>query len=156
MAYYSAFILIGRALAARALAARAAARKRGAGIAIAYPFAAAILNVVMLASPFTLILVRANYWYGQPNTRIGELLVLCANFIFALGLVFAYRGRMKPLDLDRDAIILLIPLVLHGWDFIYAFAARNSIAYAPVVVIGLPHAAYIAWVWSKGFRAKKR
>jgi len=63
---------------------------------------------------------------------------------------------MKPLDLDRDALILLISLVLRGWDFVYAFAARNSIAYAPVVVIGLPHAAYIVWVWSKGFRVKKR
>ncbi len=69
---------------------------------------------------------------------------------------FAYRGRMKPLDFDRDALILLIPLLLHGWDFVYAFAARNSVAYAPVVVIGLPHAAYIAWVWSKGFRTKMR
>lgn len=151
MAYYSAFILIGRALAAAA-----AGKKRGAGIAIAYPFAAAILNMVMLASPLTLVLVRANFWYGQPNTRIGELLVLCANYAFALGLVFAYRRRMKPLDLDRDALILLIPLVLHGWDLVYAFAARNRMAYAPVFVIGLPHAAYIAWVWSKGYRAKPK
>ena len=150
MAYYSAFILIGRALAARA-----AAGKRGAGIAVAYPFIAAILNVIMLASPLTLVLVRANLWYGQPNTRIGEILVLCANFAFAMCLVFAYRRRMKPIDLDRDALILLIPLVLHGWDLVYAFAARNRIAYAPVFVIGLPHAAYIAWVWSKGYRTRR-
>jgi len=63
---------------------------------------------------------------------------------------------MKPLDLDRDARILLIPLVLRGRDFVCAFAARNSIAYAPVIIIWLPHTAYIAWVWTKGFQAKKR
>ncbi len=76
--------------------------------------------------------------------------------MFALGLVFVYRRRMKAIDLDRDPLIHLVPLVLQGWNLVDAFAVRNSIVYAPAVVIGLPHAAYIAWVWSKGSRTKKR
>ncbi len=143
MFYFSAAILVGRWLYDR---------RKSLVIAYAYPFVAALVDVVCLASPVNVFML-----FGIPiapaGSKIAELIMLCLNYGVAIVILFVFRKRVQAMDLKADGIILFgVPLFLHAYDIIYAFARGTSVAYVPVVLIGVLHALYLLLMYRAGKR----
>ncbi len=135
MVYFSVFVLLGRWLA----------EKSGKQVLLyAYPFLAAILNVVCIASPLNRFLIFAYPFAAIGGNRTAEVVMLCANYTAPLILLAIYRKRFLGVDLKRDGAILFgIPVFLHLFDVVYVFAMGTSIAYTPVLAVSAIHLAYL-------------
>ncbi|SEJ58874.1 carotenoid biosynthesis protein [Demequina mangrovi] len=136
-----------------ALIQRLAERKDIGWLKTGGPLIAILPALIVLVSPINLFLL-----YGWPlaaqGTLVAESIMLVLNLSVATFLVLRYAKLDRPLDLKRDWIVFAIPVVLHVWDIVLAFAAQIEIAYVPSVVIGAIHIAALAFVVRAGLRAR--
>ncbi len=108
-----------------------------------YPFIAGIIQAFSFGNPLGRFLLFGKIDPSQ-STLTSELLILCLNFAFAIALLIAFRKKMKPMDLKQDGLILFaIPVILHIYDIVYAFARGTTVAYVPVLVVSAIHFAYL-------------
>lgn len=118
-----------------------------------YPFVGALLAVLLLVSPITTF-----FLFGAPffpfYTRGAEIVLLVVNFTIGLFILLRTAKIDRPFDLKKDGILFYIPLGLHLFDIVIAFALQIEIAYVPVIVVSLIHIAYLAYLFAKGKRAR--
>lgn len=138
MAFYTAWVLVGRWLYQKYN------RKI---IAFSYPLIAGVLNVLCLATPVNRVLLFGKLDPAQ-STLMSELIMLCLNFGFAIILLTAFRKRLTAIDMKKDGLILFgLPVIIHTYDIVYAFAIGTIIAYVPVIVISAIHFAYLYFLF---------
>jgi hypothetical protein len=140
MAYFTAFILLGRWLSQKL-----GGRK---GFAYGYPFLASILNMAALATPVNIFMLFAAPIVPQ-HTKTAELVMLCVNYGIAIALLFVFRKRIGAIDLKADGLVFAVPVLLHLFDIVYAFALGTKVAYVPVLVVSAIHIAYLACIYAK-------
>ena len=121
-------------------------------IGTATPFLGILAALVFLVSPITTF-----FLYGMPffpqYTRAAEIVLLVVNYAVGLGLLLKYMKIDGPFDLRRDAPIFWVPLILHLFDLVIAFALRLQTAYLPVTVVSVLHLGFLVYVILKGKRA---
>lgn len=145
MAYYTAAVLVGRWLYRK--------YKKNI-IGYLYPFVGGLLGVLLLVSPLTRFLLFVTPFFPI-YTRGAEIAVLVVNFSVGLGILLAFQKLGQSFNLKKEYPIFLIPLILHVFDIIIAFALKIEIAYIPVVVVSLIHLAYLLFVYLKGQKPGK-
>jgi len=113
-----------------------------------YPFLAVIPALLMLVSISRFAL------FCQPffpiYTQGAEIGMLVFNYLLGLFILLRYQKIDKPFDLKKDRLIFFIPIILHLFDIIIAFALKIQIAYIPVVVVSIVHVVYLLLVYRKG------
>lgn len=133
VAYYVAFILIGRWVYSRY-----EKQKLGAAIGYSYPVIAGFLVPLVLVSPITTFLLFGMPFYPMFQ-RTPELVMMIINLLIPL-LILIFYGRLKiKIDMSKDWVILFVPVVLHLWDILIAVVRNIQIAYFPSIVIGGLH-----------------
>ncbi len=138
MAFYSAFVLIGRWLTEKT---------NSNIIGYSYPFIAGVLQAFSFSNPLSRYALFGNIDPFQ-STSASELTMLCINFAFAIILIVAFTKRLKPIDIKKDGLILFgLPIIIHLYDIIYAFAKGTVVAYLPVLVVSAIHFAYLFLVY---------
>lgn len=138
MAYFTALVLLGRWLYQK---------YQNGFFAYGFPLLAGVLNAVLIAIPLTSFLLFASFF--SMGSRTSQIVMLCINFGFAIVLLFIFRNRLKPIDLKKDKIVFVFPIIIHLFDVIYAFALGIKIAYVPVTVVTIIHLVYLLYVFSK-------
>ena len=129
--FYAAMILAGRWLY----------KKRGSeAFGDLYPFLAGLLLMVPLA-------VVGNVLIKFAPHRAAEQAVLLLNCLLPIALMIAFRKRMTPLDLKKDAVVFIVPIVLRLYDLALAFGLRLTEAYIPVFLCSALHGAYLFYLY---------
>lgn len=134
MFYFTAAILIGRWLYGKT---------KFAAVGYLYPFVASIVDVFCLSTPLNVFLL---FGKAEPLTgaRIAEIVMLCVNYGMAIALLVGFRKRIGSIDMKTDGLIVFgVPLFLHAFDIVYAFACGTSIAYVPTIAVGAAHGLYL-------------
>jgi hypothetical protein len=128
-------------------------KKKNATFGNWMPFLAIFVSLGLLVSPLIRLLL-----FGMPfaamYTRTAELIMLIVNFAVGLFVLVRFMKLKKPIDLKLDWPIFIVPLVLHAFDLIIAFALGLTAAYVPVVAVSVLHLAFLAFVYFKGRAAK--
>lgn len=138
MGYFTVFVLLGRWLS----------RKSGSkSFSYILPFIGSILTVVAIVSPLNRLFLFA-YPFALRGDRTAEMVMLCINYAFPLALLALFRNRHIKGDLKRDGLVVFgIPILLHSFDIVYAFALGTRIAYLPVLAVSAVHIAYLAFLF---------
>ncbi len=146
MFFYTAFVMIGRWLTAKF---------NSNIIGFSYPFVAGVLQAFSFSNPISRYALFGNIDPFQ-STYMSELIVLILNFSFAIFLIIAFRKRMTSIDLKKDGIILFgLPVIMHVYDIIYAFAKGTTIAYAPAIIVSAIHFAYLFLVYRQNKKLER-
>jgi len=138
MFWFTALVLLGRWLYQR---------YQNGFFAYGFPILSGVLNAVIIATPITSLLLFASFF--SMGSRTSQIVMLCINFGFAIVLLFIFRNRLKPIELKKDKIVFVFPIIIHLFDVIYAFALGIKIAYVPVTVVTIIHLVYLFYVFSK-------
>jgi len=133
---YAALILLGRWLTKK---------YDNKVIGSTYPFVAGIVNVIPLFA-FSFMM--------HSSTPTGELVRLIINCVFPIIMMAVYWKRMNPIDLKKDKIIFIIPIVLRLYDLIVGFALGITESYIPITVISVIHFAYLFYLYRKAKKAE--
>ena len=141
VAYYTAFILIGRWLHKKYEDA-----KYNEWIGIAYPILAGIFVPLALATPINTFLLFVFPFYPL-HTRTPELVMMIINLAVPFVLLLLYGKLKYKIDLQKDWVIFFIPVSLHIWDVIIAFFQKIESAYFPSIVIGLLHIGLLGYYY---------
>lgn len=93
--------------------------------------------------------------FGHPlidgnSTCLGELSKLIFACMFAIVLMFIYRKRMKPIDLKKDKIIFIVPVMLQAYNIIVGFGRGIKLSYIPVTVCTIIMVVYFVFLWHNG------
>jgi hypothetical protein len=142
MAFYTIWVLVGRALYQRT---------GSEWVGAVYPFAAGVLNVMCLGSPLSRLLLFGNLDVTQ-STLHSELVMVCLNYGIAAALFFAFRRRYQRIDLGADGLIVVaLPVFLHCVDIVYVILMGNSWAYPPVLLVSALHSILLLQIyrWSR-------
>lgn len=114
-----------------------------------YPFVAGVLQAFSFSNPVSRFLLFGSIDPFQ-STYMSELLLLIFNYTFATVLIIVFWKRMQKIDLKADGLIFLgIPIILHLFDIVYAFARGTSVAYIPVIVVSAIHFGYLFLLFRK-------
>lgn len=139
IAYYSAFILIGRWIATKLEG------KKGAKVwDYSYPVLSGLLVTLALgAFPPTRLLLFGSF--TEMHNRTPELVFMIINLAIP-ALILLFRGGLKKKIAALDfGVIFGVPIALHLWDILIAFARGIEIAYFPSVVVGGLHIALLMY-----------
>ena len=81
-----------------------------------------------------------------------QLIKMIANGVFAIALMAVYWKKMNPINLKKDIIIFIVPIVLRFYDIIVCFGLKLQEAYVPVIVCSIVHFVYLAVIFTKAKR----
>lgn len=126
-------------------------KKKKEGFGLAYPFLAVIVAFLLLVSPLVRFLLFAEP-FAPMYTRTAELIMLIINFGVGLFILLRFMKVDRPFDLKKNAVVYIVPIVLHIYDLIMAFTLGLQNVIIPVVVVSLLHFVFLAFVF---FRGKK-
>ena len=116
-----------------------------------YPFVGGLVGVILLVSPITQFLL-----FGSPffpfYTKGAEIALLVFNYSLGLFILLRYSRIDRPFSFKRDGLVFFIPMALHLYDIVIAFALKIEIAYIPVLLVSAIHIAYFFYVYIKGKR----
>lgn len=146
MFFYSAYVLMGRWLTNKF---------KSNVIAISYPFIAGVLQALSFSNIVFRYLLFGN---SDPSlsTANSELSVLILNFSIAIALIIIYRKRLKYIDIKKDGLIFFgLPVIMHLYDIIYAFAMGTTVAYAPAIIVSAIHFTYLFLVFKQNKKVNK-
>ena len=130
------------------------AKRKKEWIGTAYPFAAAVCLLVPLV-PTALLLVKPIYSSNSTFLFWYELVAMVANFAFGAYLIARHWGKMSPVDVRRDGVVVFaVPAVLHLYDIIVGFGLGITQSYIPVVVFTVLHMGYLWLVYRKSRAAR--
>jgi len=135
MFYYTALIQGGRYLF----------KKSGykTSIGIAYIITSSIAGVLLIISPINRFLLFLNPIYPLFSNRTAEIVMLSFVLIFSIVILIKYRKRRALISVKNDAVVWVIPLILHTFDIILAFSLKITIAYIPVLLFAGIHLGYL-------------
>jgi hypothetical protein len=109
-----------------------------------YPFLSAFVALGLLVS------IARFFLFGYPFfplfTRGAEIALFVFNYFVGLFILLRTQKIDRPFDFKRNGSILVVPIALHVYDIVVAFALKIQIAYIPVVVVSLIHVAYLLYV----------
>ncbi|WP_084127475.1 hypothetical protein [Demequina sp. NBRC 110054] len=142
MVWFTAWVLVGRWLHSKF---------ENNVVGFTYPILAGVLNVVTIATPLTRFLL---FGWGSIETGEGsaapQLTLLCFNYALAIMLLAVFWRSRTKIDLRRNGwVIFGVPIALHVFDIVYAFAMGTTVAYVPALVVGAIHVAFLALVLVK-------
>lgn len=110
-----------------------------------------------IANPFLsgCLLIVPIMVFGYPlidgdDTCVGELSKLVFACVFAIVLMIVYRKRMKPIDVEKDKIVFIIPAMLQAYNIIVGFGMGIKLSYIPVTVCTIILAVYLGFLWYNG------
>ena len=92
------------------------------------------------------VLLGAIFSSGDRNM---QLIKMIANGVFAIALMAIYWKKMTPINLKKDMIILIVPIVLRLYDIVVCFSLKLQEAYVPVIVCSIVHFVYLAIIFAK-------
>jgi uncharacterized membrane protein len=115
-----------------------------------YPFLSAFVALGLLVS------ISRFFLFGYPffplYTRGAEIALLVFNYFVGLFILLRFQKIDRPFDFKKDASIFIVPIALHVYDVVVAFALKIQIAYIPAVAVSLIHIAYLLFVYFKSNR----
>ena len=117
-----------------------------------YPFLAVFLSLVVLVSPTSFLVTGAPIF--PPHTRNAELGLLVFNLLLGLLILLRYQKIDRPFDFKKDAPVFFIPVALHLYDIVIAFALNLQLAYVPVLLFSALHIGYLVYVYAQGKRVE--
>jgi uncharacterized membrane protein len=127
---------------------------RRAAIADWTPLLALLPSLIVLVSPVNQFLLYLQPIVA-PGNRTAELVLMCVNTAVGIALLVIYMKPNNALDVRRNLIVLLIPVVLHVWDIALAYTVGIERGRVPSVLVGAIHIAFLAWIVSKGRAAAR-
>lgn len=131
-------------------------RRLGApGLEWLLPIVVTVPALVLLVLPTT-SLARGTDPLGAVHIWPIELAVLLLNYAIGVVILLRFRDGNATIELRRDAIVLVVPLVLHVYDVGVALARGLEQAALPAAVFTTLHVALIAGVVSRLRRAQAR
>jgi hypothetical protein len=83
-------------------------------------------------------------------TRGAELGMLIFNYLLGLVILLRWQKIERPFDLKKDGLLFFVPIFLHVYDIVIAFALQIQAAYIPVVAVSVIHIAYLLFIYFKG------
>ena len=140
MMFFAIAILLGRWLYRK--------HNRNRIIGYLYPFGAILLALLLIISPINVFLINSTPIFPM-NQEIPGLVMLILKYAVGVAILIIYRNRIKPVNIEKDWLYLVLPMVLHVYDLIYAFAAGITIAYAPCIIVTAIHGIYLWIVYMK-------
>lgn len=135
---YAAMVYLGRWLAQK--------HPEKKYIATLYPFICGIFLLLPLAINGT---IQELLFGLLPTVRASQLTQMIVNFLVGIALMIAYYKRMTPINLKKDKIIFVVPVVLHIYDLIVGFGLGITKSYIPVAVCAVIHFAYLYLMYRK-------
>ena len=141
MFYYTALIQIGRKLYEKS------GYKQSRGIT--YVILSPILGVLLIISPLTKFLLFLYPIFPLYLNRTAEIVMLSSVALITIILLIKYGKGRAVIDHKDHPIIWVVPLILHVFDIVLAFALGITIAYIPVLLFAAIHMGYIAWYLSR-------
>ena len=140
MFYYTALILIGRK--------RYEKSGYNAKMGMFYTIIAPFIGVLLIISPITTFILFLYPIFPKYLNRTAEIVMLSSIAILCLSVLIKYRKRSVPIDFKDKKLIWVIPLILHTFDIILAFALGITIAYIPVLLFAAIHMIYLTYYLS--------
>ena len=108
---------------------------------VAYPLVSSLLLIV----PFSLV----GLFLITGDTRMGELVRMIENFIFPIILLALYWKRLRPIDLKKQRIVFVVPIVLHLFNLVVGFGLGITINYIPITAVAVLHFAFLYFLYAK-------
>ena len=108
-----------------------------------YPFLCGIIL------PISLCVIGYPLELGFPfgTSATVELIKLVISISFPIVLMIVYRKKMLTIDLKKDSIIFIVPIVLHIYDLAVGFGIGIIQSYVPITITAIIHAVYLGWLY---------
>jgi hypothetical protein len=88
------------------------------------------------------------------GARTPELVKLVLNCAFPIILMIIYWNKMEPIDLKKDNIIFVVPIILHLYDLAVGFGLGISKSYIPITVCAVIRFVYLFYLYRKAKKAE--
>ncbi|MCK5811687.1 MAG: carotenoid biosynthesis protein [Clostridiales bacterium] len=137
MFYYATLILLGRYLYKKS--------KEKTSVGIAYITIAPIAGVLLIVSPINRFLLFLYPIFPLFKNRVAEISMLSLIMIVSMVIMFIYRKRGEMVNIIKQPVVWVIPLILHLFDIILAFSLKITLAYIPVILFASVHLGYLAY-----------
>lgn len=124
-------------------------------ISYLYPFIAPIVSMILMLSPIT----RFSLWampFFPMHTLSVEIVMLTLNFALGLFILLKFQKIDRSIKWKTDGVFFLIPIALHLYDIVIAFALEIQIAYVPAIVVSMVHIGYISYIYLEGKKLEGR
>jgi hypothetical protein len=119
----------------------------------ALPFATTVGALILLVNPLAAVLVDLSP-IVPAHTRWAEMVMLAAAMVAGLVILLTRARPDRPFDLQRDGLVVFaIPLVLHVYDIMVAFARGITIAYPTSLVVTALHALLLFALYRRAAQA---
>ena len=139
MLYFTAAILLGRYLSKKIN------RK---WFSVSYPCLAAILMLILIASPVNLFLLYG-FPFAQMNQKIPELIMLIFNYAVTFSFLTYFVFRAKKVDWKGSRMVFVTPLVLHIYALINSIVNGINFAIPLIIIVAILHLGYLALIYQK-------
>ena len=108
-----------------------------------YPLLAVIATVLVMVSPINTMILYL-YPVVPMYTKWAEVLMMALTHIGTIVILLVCHKRAQTIG-KSERICLVLPVVLHVFDILIAFATGNTAAYLPCLLISALHIAYLFW-----------
>ncbi len=112
-----------------------------------YPIISVFATVLTMVSPINTMILFL-FPIVPMYTKWAEVLMMALTHLGTMGVLFYYRNRAEEIE-KTDRICLMLPVVLHIFDIVLAFATGNTAAYFPCILFSALHIVYLCWCGSK-------